>query len=219
VNKGLAMKVLLSLFFVTVLVGCAASTPQPLPPIKIERTLLPSRITGSIYQDGGGAALFSDIKAARVGDILTVMLVEQTSAQNTANSSISRSQDSTIGAPGIGTRTLNDLRLGVESESEFSGAAANGQSNNLNGNITVTVREILPGGTLLVEGEKWIQINQAQEFVRLEGIIRSRDIMPNNIVMSSQVADARITYSSKGMMASSGQPAWGSRFFTRIWPF
>jgi flagellar L-ring protein precursor FlgH len=213
------MKTPLSLLLVTWLVGCAASAPQALPPIEIMRTPLPSRITGSIYQNGGGAALFSDIKATRVGDILTVMLIEQTSAQNTANSSISRNQDSSIGAPGIGTRTLNDLRLGVESESEFSGAAANGQSNNLNGNIAVTVREILPGGTLLVEGEKWIQINQAQEFVRLEGIIRSRDIMPNNIVMSSQVADARITYSSKGMMASSGQPAWGSRFFTRIWPF
>jgi flagellar L-ring protein precursor FlgH len=219
VNKSLAMKVLLSFLFLTLLLGCATSAPEPLPPIKIERTPLPSRITGSIYQNGGGAALFSDIKAARVGDILTIMLVEQTTAQNTANSSVSRNQDSTITAPGIGTRTLNDLRLGVESESEFNGAAANGQSNNLIGNIAVTVREILPGGTLLVEGEKWIQINQAQEFVKLEGIIRTRDVQPNNIVMSSQVADARITYSSKGMMASSGQPAWGSRFFTRIWPF
>ena len=107
----------------------------------------------------------------------------------------------------------------IESENEFNGSAANGQSNNLNGNIAVTVREVLPGGTLLVAGEKWIQINQAQELVRLEGIIRTRDIQPNNSVLSSQVADARITYSSKGMMATSGRPAWGSRFFSGIWPF
>jgi len=213
------MKVLIIFSVLTVLGGCAANMPDPLPPIEIERTPLPSRITGSIYQTNGSVTLFSDMKAARVGDILTVMLIEQTTAQNTANSSVSRSQDASIGSPTIGTRIIDDLKFGVESENEFNGAAANGQSNNLNGNITVTVREVLPGGTLLVEGEKWIQINQAQEFVRLEGIIRSRDIMPNNVVMSSQVADARITYSSKGMMASSGQAAWGTRFFAKLWPF
>lgn len=214
------MKLLLTVPLLLLLGACASTPPPPLPPIELQRELLPSRITGSIYGDNGrSSALFRDIKAGQVGDIVTVLLVEQTTAQNTANSSVSRSQESSIEAPTLGTRIIDDLKFGVESENEFNGSAANGQSNNLNGNIAVTVREVLPGGTLLVAGEKWIQINQAQELVRLEGIIRTRDIQPNNSVLSSQVADARITYSSKGMMATSGRPAWGSRFFSGIWPF
>jgi flagellar L-ring protein FlgH len=201
------------------LLSCSTPDSVILPQLEIERTPVPGRITGSIYQNQTSQSLFQDIKARRQGDILTVMLVEQTNAQNTANSSLSRSQDSTLGAPSIGLRTIDDLTLGVNSENEFTGQSANGQSNSLNGNIAVTVKEVLPGGTLLVEGEKWIQINQSQEFVRLEGVIRERDVLPNNVVYSSQVAGARITYSSKGDMAVAGRPAWGSRFFSYIWPF
>ena len=201
------------------LLSCSTPDSVILPQLEIERTTVPGRITGSIYQNQTSQSLFQDIKARRQGDILTVMLVEQTNAQNTANSSLSRSQDSTLGAPSIGLRTIDDLTLGVNSENEFTGQSANGQSNSLNGNIAVTVKEVLPGGTLLVEGEKWIQINQSQEFVRLEGVIRERDVLPNNVVYSSQVAGARITYSSKGDMAVAGRPAWGSRFFSNIWPF
>jgi flagellar L-ring protein precursor FlgH len=213
------MKPFLMVLPLLLLAGCVTPPTPPLPPIDLERAEVQSKLTGSIYANGRSVSFFSDIKAGRVGDILTVTLVEQTTAQNTANSTLSRSTDTSIGAPVLGTRTVDELKLGVESENEFEGSAANGQSNNLNGNIAVTVREVLPGGVLLVEGEKWIQINQAQELVRLEGLIRTRDIQPNNTVVSSQVANARITYSSKGMMANAGRPAWASRFFTSFWPF
>jgi flagellar L-ring protein FlgH len=200
-------------------VGCMSGMPEPMPPVDITRQMLPADSNGSIYQNGRSRSFFQDIKARNIGDVLTIVLVEQTSAQNSANSSLSRSQDSLLGAPSIGSRTINDLRFGVSSENEFNGQTSSGQSNSLNGNVTVTIKEVLPGGTLLVEGEKWIQINQSQEFVKLEGIVRDRDIMPNNMVLSSQVASARITYSSKGPMATAGRPAWGSRFFSRVWPF
>ncbi len=213
------MKPFLIVLLVVLLTGCVSPPTPPLPPIDLARAEVQSKLTGSIYANGRSVSFFSDIKAGRVGDILTVTLVEQTTAQNTANSTVSRSTDTSIGAPTVGNRIVDDLKFGVESDNEFEGSAANGQSNNLNGNIAVTVREVLPGGVLLVEGEKWIQINQAQELVRLEGLVRIRDVQPNNTVVSSQVANARITYSSKGMMAQAGRPAWASRFFNSFWPF
>ena len=81
----------------------------------------------------------------------------------------------------------------------------------MDGSITVTVAERLPNGNLLVRGEKLITINQGEEFIRLEGIIRPVDIGPENTVPSTKVADAAITYSGRGNLASHEQARAGSR--------
>jgi flagellar L-ring protein precursor FlgH len=112
------------------------------------------------------------------------------------------------------------LHSELESDNSFDGQADSSQSNRLDGSITVTVAERLPNGNLLVRGEKLITINQGEEFIRLQGIIRPVDIGPENTVASTKVADAMITYSGRGALADANRPGWLGRFFNSPWfPF
>lgn len=179
---------------------------------------------GSIYMSSVPRPLFEDIKARQVGDLLTVILAEQTDASKSASTGITKSNTTDITAPDIlgQTPTLrgNPLSTGLESSSDFSGDADSSQSNKLQGSITVTVAEVLPNGNLRIQGEKWIAINQGDEYVRLRGIVRPVDIGPTNTVLSTQVADAKITYRGKGAAADSNAIGWLARFFiSPLWPF
>ncbi|MEL7375069.1 MAG: flagellar basal body L-ring protein FlgH, partial [Pseudomonadota bacterium] len=94
---------------------------------------------------------------------------------------------------------------------------ASSQSNRLDGDITVTVVKRLANGNLVIRGEKWVTLNQGDEFIRLSGIIRPYDIAPDNSVPSGRVADARITYSSKGVLAAANKMGLLQRFAQSIW--
>ena len=86
--------------------------------------------------------------------------------------------------------------------------------------ITVTIAKIYPGGNFYIQGEKWIEINQGSEFIRLRGIVRPVDISTTNTILSTKVADARITYSGTGATADVNKAGWLTRFFiSPFWPF
>ena len=179
---------------------------------------------GSIYMSGYSRPLFEDITARQVGDLLTVILEEQTDASKTASTDISKDNTTAISSPTILGQDVtwkgNPLNTSLQSSNDFSGEADSAQSNKLQGSITVTVSQVLPNGNLVVQGEKWIAINQGDEYVRLRGIVRPVDVTPNNTVLSTQVADAQITYRGKGAPADSNAIGWLARFFiTPLWPF
>jgi flagellar L-ring protein precursor FlgH len=168
--------------------------------------------------------LFEDIKARQVGDLLTVILEEQTDASKTASTDISKDTSTEISAPTILGKDIeldgNPLSTSLDSTNDFSGASDSSQSNKLQGSITVSVSQVLPNGNLMIQGEKWIAINQGDEYVRLRGIVRPVDIGPSNTVLSTQVADARITYRGKGATADSNAIGWLAQFFIKpLWPF
>lgn len=197
------------------LTGCA-STPsrdeEPTPPAyAAEIPREPIEASGSIFRAGTEMTLFEDIKARRVGDILTVMLVEQNSGTKSADTNLSQSTGMSVSAPVIGTETYPEIGLNVGAEGSFAGESGSSQRNSLNGSISVTVLQVLPGGNLFVQGEKWIEINQGKEFIKLQGIIRPRDVRPNNTIMSTQVADARITYSGTGATENANVVGWVAR--------
>lgn len=173
---------------------------------------------GAIYQPGSAMGLYEDIKARRVGDILTVIVVEQTSGQNSADNSVNQSTEMNVLTPTFGGSIRPRMKIDLGSENAFSGQRGSSQSNSLNGSIAVTVHEVLPNGNLVVEGEKWIRINQANEFIRLQGVIRPKDIDTNNTLLSTQIADARISYGGKGTTGNT--PGWAAKIlFSSIWPF
>lgn len=185
---------------------------------------MPAAASGTIYNPAGGFGLFMDLRARAVGDILTVMLVERTNASKESSTSTAKGASVDTGAPVFAGRpmTANGLPLTnqLESDSTFDGQADSSQSNRLDGSITVTVVDRLPNGNLLVRGEKRITINQGEEFIRLQGIVRPVDIGPQNSVESTKVADAQISYAGKGTLADANRPGWLSRFFTSPWfPF
>lgn len=211
------------------LAGCASGprtnddaewAPTPPP----AQQIVPAQADGSIYHDQQNMELFADPRAHRVGDILTVALVESTQASKKATTSTSKTDKANIASPtilgqglSIGGKVAN---IGLDGERSFDGAGSSTQSNQLVGQITVTVAQRLTNGNLVVRGEKWLTINQGQELVRISGIVRPQDIGQDNVVPSTRVADARISYTGRGTLADANTRGWLSRFFNSKWmPF
>lgn len=180
---------------------------------------------GTVYNPEGSFDLFMDLRARAVGDILTIMLVERTDASKESSTSTAKGANVETGIPIFAGRPVTSngtaiLNNELASDSSFNGQADSSQSNRLDGSITVTVAERLPNGNLLVRGEKLLTLNQGEEFIRLQGIVRPVDIGPANTVPSTKLADAKISYSGKGNLANSNRPGWLARFFNSPWfPF
>jgi flagellar L-ring protein precursor FlgH len=177
---------------------------------------------GSLFNKAMANSLYSDVKARRVGDIITVQLSENTNASKSAGTSTSK--ESTVDVNpiiGLGGNVINigkeSIQLGVDSSNDFSGDAQANQSNSLTGNISVTVVEVLPNQNLIIRGEKWLTLNNGDEYIRLTGVIRAADISPTNQIQSTKIANARIQYSAKGSFAQSQQKGWLTKFFSSTW--
>lgn len=190
--------------------------PQPVPP---------EANHGAIFQAANAATLFEDFKARRVGDILAVVLSERTNARKSANTTTAKDSSVSLTDPILGGRPVTSggtpiLNTEIEMQRAFDGSGDAAQSNQLEGSITVTVAEVLPNGNLVIQGEKWVQINQGKEYIRLRGIVRPVDIRADNTVLSTQVGDAQVAYGGTGAVAQANSPGWLTRFFSSpIWPF
>lgn len=180
---------------------------------------------GAIYQAGTAWSLFEDPKARRVGDILTVVLNEKTQAKKSANTETNKETTVEVPAPTVLGRPVTSggvevLATDIESTTDFKGEADSDQSNQLNGYITVSVAQVLPNGNLIIQGEKWLGLNQGEEVIRLRGIVRPQDVRPDNTVLSTQIANAEIYYTGVGALADSNRQGWLTRFFNSpVWPF
>ena len=183
----------------------------------------PPATSGTIYQPARGLSLFDDVKARRIGDTVTIRLAERTQASKSASTDSSKESRLDTGVPtflggGVTMNGDNILNNEWSTSQDFEGRGSSSQSNRLDGNITVTVADVYPNGNLLVRGEKWLTLNQGEEFVQISGIVRPVDIGPDNSVPSYKVADARITYAGKGALADANSPGLLSRFFMKLWP-
>ncbi len=168
---------------------------------------------------GKGQSLFSDIKAHRVGDILTVLIVEQNRASNQVESKTEKStQINTSGGPGIGSLDFIPMfGAKADNSNKFDGKGENLRAGNIRAKITVTVTGVKDNGDLVIEGNRVIGINGDEESIYLSGVVRSKDITPDNSIESYLVADAEISYTGKGNAATASRPG----FFTRLinWVF
>src|SRR5690606_2961181 len=152
---------------------------------------------GAIYAAGPSLQLYTDRRARDVGDLLTINLLENTQAQTSANTATSKESDLSLGTPTIfgAPVTLGGkdiLSASAGGSRDFNGKGNSAQSNRLQGSVTVTVMQRLPNGNLVVQGQKNLRLNQGDELVQVQGIVRPADIAPDNSVPSSRVADARI---------------------------
>ena len=208
---------------VSVLGACAVIPEQSEPGYETVAPIAmipPVQNTGGLYQAGYDLVLFEDQRASRVGDIIQVLLVEQMDAAKTSKTEIDKDSKTTVPAPTLFGHLLDDLGIGLDSSSEFEGEGKSNQSNRLSGSIAVTVSQVLPNGNLMVQGEKWIQINQGGEFVRLKGIVRPSDVSSDNTVLSTHIADAKISYGGRGALDEANVTGWVVRFFmSPLWPF
>ena len=110
-----------------------------------------------------------------------------------------------------------DLSASIGQNSAFKGQAKADQSNSLQGNISVSVVKVLPNGNLLVRGEKWIMLNNGNEYIRITGLVRPEDVSSENSVSSQRVANARIYYGGTGDLANTQEQGWLTSFFNGPW--
>ena len=196
-------------------------------------------INGSIYNEKSSGFFASDRRANNVGDILTVTLNESLSASKSTTNTTTKADTFGVTLPplfsnGAGTRSVAnqlDNKLGIGNggvdsadftagaNQSFSGAGTAAQTNTLTGSMTVTVIRVYPNGNLEIKGQKKLILNDGSEYLRLSGIIRPEDISAGNTISSSNIADAKITYTNAGVYATSTKPGWLSKIFREITPF
>jgi len=196
---------------------------------------------GSLWQDDSPlSALFISQKARKTGDIVTVNIVEASSASNNAGtitdreSSLSAGIDTLFGYENEFNRsdTLKGIRryfnpfsvagaptLKGSMSSEFDGSGATTRSGNLSAYITARVTDVLPGGNLQITGLREVEINNEKLIITLTGVIRPRDISPDNVILSTYISDAKISYSGSGVIDDRQRPGWLANLINAVWPF
>jgi len=202
--------------------GCViAGDVRPFPAMAPVQPIMPPQAqatAGAIYAAGPGLQLYGDRRARDVGDLLTITLVESTTATTSATTGISKNSDIEMASPtvlGLPV-TYNGqelLKNSAKGERSFDGKGQSAQSNKLQGSVTVTVIQRLPNGNLVIQGQKQLRLNQGDELVQIQGIVRAADITTDNTIPSSKVADARIAYGGRGAVAQSNAMGWFGRFF------
>lgn len=218
------------------LAGCA-STPstriqQPMTAKPFEQKAAALQ-NGAIYQAGvNERPLFEDRRARNVGDILTIVISEATSASEKTSSNAEHSGSISALTPNItgnlhgGSATAAtpvEMLASLGTSGESSGKLANkgdtAGSNTFTGTIAVTVIEVLPNGNLLVGGEKQVAIGQSDEFIRFSGVVNSASITGSNTVQSTQVADVHLEYKGTSSVDRSAITSMFSRMFLSVVPF
>lgn len=229
------MKAIFTITLLCLLVGCATK-----PPLEVHHEFAPVRPlpevtqplpTGSIMSNPKRMTFFQGQRRWQVGDIVTIILSEATQASRNAsviaerkstNDAMTDDLQAAIGrsrgylgeyvsriAPKIDLKT-------VSIETEGGGTAA--QANALTGVVTTMVVEVMPNGNLVVEGRKQLSLTEGAEFIQVRGVLRARDIQPDNTVSSMRMAQAQISYRGTGNLADSAQPGWLSQFLFKYWP-
>lgn len=224
--------------------GCASSPgPSPVSALAMDRPLSPpipvqvalSPAEGSLWSDTS-SNLFVDPKAKRIGDTVTVDIVENTSSKLDANTSASRSSDIDVGVESLmgymrvleaknpnlnrdSKGALNNTLIKANMANTFDGKGSSDRSGRVTASIGARVAEVLPNGNLVIVGHREMKVNRETQYIAVSGIVRPKDIDADNRVKSTYLADARIEYYGQGTLGDKQQPGWLSRALDRVWPF
>jgi flagellar L-ring protein precursor FlgH len=200
---------------------------------KFEMYEPPKPDEGSLWTEISESNLFNDIKARKIGDVITVRIVEDPEATLNANTKTSRS--SSIDAAKLkflgymkaladknsrlaqdpGTDDLISASLGTK----FDGKGSSDRDGHVKAYISAVVEKVLYNGNLYIRGKREIRVNNETQYITLSGIVRPEDISSANEVSSTYVADANITYSGTGPLADKQKPGWLGRILDHVWPF
>ena len=210
------------------LCGCGMMPAKDHKPDPVVPRVLPPptpRTDGAIYQAGQEMVLFADLKARRVGDVLTIVLNESTNASKSAITKTTKASSVVDTGPSIFGKSITTkgvpiLDTNLSGANSFDGEGSSSQGNSLVGSITVTVTEVQANGNLVVQGDKSLKLNQGDEFIHISGVVRPADVATNNTVTSDKIADAHISYSGKGVIDNANRMGWLTRFFNSVFaPF
>ena len=214
------------------LVSCApknnnvVSIPEPLEEIQTPHQ--PVKTSGSLWSSASGS-LISDHKAMAIGDIVTIVIAEKSSASREATTSSGRDSDIKAGIPNLfgleNQDFITDSGLDMENlltanfSNEFEGTGKTVRSGDLSASLSTQVIDVYPNGNLKVRGGKEVMVNNEVQIIYLTGIVRPVDITAANTVDSNKILKARISYTGRGPVADKQEPGWLTRTIDHVWPF
>ncbi len=214
----------------------ATQPPKPVQAASSAEVSAPPHYVASAATDGSLwrerselGELFVSPKARRAGDILTIKIVENSSATNKASTNTDRSSSMSAGMEAFFNLEKNfpadkgffnpfsAVRGGIDSQ--FEGSGATQRSGALSAYMTAVVVEVLPNGNLIIEGNREVRVNAENQMITLTGMVRPRDISAENVIQSTYIANARIAYSGTGVLNDRQRPGWFTRVMDKVWPF
>ena len=186
--------------------------PQEMPLVETNNR------SGTIFNATRGNLFSMESRAQMVGDIITVQFAESFQATKSQNAATAKSNDNSISLPtALGTPEVS-TKLGSSLANTFSGSGSSAQSNSLNGQVSVHVVRVFQNGNLEILGQKKLTLNNGDEYIRVHGIVRPKDINEKNIVSSDRIANANIQYIGAGDIAETGKKGWYSKILDTINP-
>lgn len=224
------------LMLVLAAAGCANHPAQfdpkanVTPPVYPARDLLkPSSTSASLFV-ADRSDLFTDLRAVKVGDIITVEIVENASAKKTSDSKAERTNQFQAGIPQILGYTPADLPfmrsqadaaklISADFQSSHNATGEIKKQDSMTASIGCTVIEVSPTGNMYIRGSREIEVNGETQFIILQGVVRPNDVTADNTVLSSQLADVKIQYTGRGVLTDKQKPGWLARLLDSIWPF
>ncbi|MEF3168687.1 MAG: flagellar basal body L-ring protein FlgH [Deltaproteobacteria bacterium] len=219
------------------LAGCAGTRHTPVPAIA-PTTLshVPSAPStpseGALFNPNQSGSLFEDFRARYVGDVVTILLEEDFQGAKNVKTQTDRDSEMNVGLTGIlgldfkkrmepryNTTIDATKAIGGATKDSFKGTGKTSRDASLTGTISSRVVEVLPDGNLRIEGTRELKINNESQYLILSGIIRPKDIGPDNTISSTRIGDARISYTGGGTLSEKQNPAWFARLLGLIAPF
>jgi flagellar L-ring protein precursor FlgH len=220
--------------------GCNASnsTPTPMPILTPVQNYTEPQDRygnpGSLFSESSSSMLFEDSRARRIGDILLIKIVENTKAKHKADTTADKTNELELGVSSLlGFSTVNPIMvggrftgkigdtplIGAESSSALTATGETKRENYVTTTIGARVINVLPNNVLQIAGLREIQVYDETEYMIVTGLVRSCDVLADNSVLSTQLAESKISYYGKGVLADKQKPGWLSRLLDSIWPF
>lgn len=227
-----AVTLLLTLFFL--LTGCGAPRVAAPPPVQPAQHSVrpmaeyPRPEEGSLWTEAVEASLFTELRASRVGDIVTVRILEDPEAELNAATKTSRSSSINARLEFLGymealaaknPRLDPDNLMDAALQSQHDGKGSSNRDGHVKAYVTAVVEHVYPNGYLFIRGKREIVVNLEKQYILLSGIIRPEDINGNNEIASTYVADAEIVYAGVGPVSDKQRPGWLGRVVDYVWPF
>jgi flagellar L-ring protein precursor FlgH len=181
---------------------------------------------GTLYSDSAPSLyLFRDLKARSVNDILTIQINENATASNSANTSTKKEGDVSVKASSLGGLEKGNSALNFASilagasSLNFAGQGSTSRAGQLQAFVSARVIEVFPNGDLGIEGVKEVTINRERQVLRIRGIVRPRDITPNNVVLSTAIGNMEVVFDGKGIVSDANKPGFIYRLLQWVVPF
>jgi flagellar L-ring protein FlgH len=193
--------------------------------------------SASLYNDASSRNFFQDLRAYQVGDLVTVNIVETSSASKNAgtktsrDSSVDASLDNVLGwenklkyltsfgNKNVGNSLDKSSLLKASMGNSYDGSGTTTRDESMTAYITVRVMDVMPNGNLFIQGTREVKVNNETQHIILSGTIRPSDISPNNTVLSTYIGDAKIEYTGRGALSDKQSPGWLTRVVDFVWPF